>query len=225
MKARIQEILAKIDALSLRERALVLFSVLAVVYLIWDVFIFDPLAVAKGKVDSELMATAQKITVMEKEEAAIKNAVNADPDRDLKDQLAALRQRMDELENTLSELSLGLVPVQKLTQILQEVLQKTGSLELESLRTLPVEEVQLSVKSQAETALSQSSAGVFKHGAQIIVRGSFMDLLQYLDALESMNWRFYWEELRFEQLAYPEAVISIKVYTLTTDAGLFGVKE
>lgn len=222
MKARWQAWLDKIDALNTRERALVLLSALAVVYLIWDVVIFNPLAVAKSEVDTQLRTTVQHISAMEQEEAALLNAVNADPDRDLKEQLQQLQQTMESLDGKLSELSLALVPVDKLTAILEDVLKQTGALRLESLKTLPVEELKLSTKAGAGDG-EDPSAGVYKHSAELIVRGSFFDLVAYLQALEAMDWRFYWEALYFNQVNYPNAVITLKVYTLTTDEGLFGV--
>jgi MSHA biogenesis protein MshJ len=215
----------KVDALKARERALVLLTALAVIYMIWDLLIFNPLAVANASVGKQVLAVEQKVNAMEQEEKAILSAVNADPDKDIKEQFSLLQQQLDELNTSLAELSLGLVPVEELSAILHDVLQRTGKLQLQNLRTLPVEEVALTANKQssADNQDPQIGAGVYKHRVALTVKGDFRELMTYLNALEKMNWRFYWEELNFVEDNYPDAMITLHVYTLSTDEGLFGV--
>lgn len=219
MKERWQELLNKHDELSLRERGLVFLSVLAVVYLLWDFILFSPVAAAKSEVQMQVEVAQQKINTMEQEEAVLVQTLRADPDRDLRVQLQDLEKRTAVLDDNLSELSVGLVPAAQLATILQEVLARTGTLQLHNLQTLPMEELKLAVKTSTEEA----SAGVYKHTVAITVRGDYFEVLEYLRNLETMNWRFYWDELRYKQEQYPDGLFELRVYTLSTDEGLFGV--
>lgn len=214
-----QTLLDKLDALSLRERALVLLSVVAVLYLLWDFVLYQPLAQSRAAVSTELTASQQKLAAMKQEETILLQTLGSDPDRDLKIQIEDLENRMASLDANLSELSVGLVPADKLAAILQDVLAKTDSLQLQSLQTLPVEKLALNVRTDAETA----SAGVYKHTVALTVKGSYFQLLDYLKTLEGMTWRFYWDELRYQRENYPDGLFEIRVYTLSTDEGLFGV--
>ncbi len=217
----------KVDALKTRERVLVLLMAFAVIYMVWDFLIFNPLAEAKSSIDKEVTAVEQKIGAMQTEEKAILSAVNADPDRDVKQRIVLLEQQLNQLNTTLEELSLGLVPVEKLTSILRDVLQSTGGLQLQSLRTLPVEAVALSSPASADDIADGedeiATTGVYRHRVTLTVKGDFRELIDYLRALEAMHWRFYWDELLFEEDHYPDALIQLHVYTLSTDEGLFGV--
>lgn len=219
MRERWQAQLDKVDSLSLRERALVLLSALTLSYLLWDVVIYSPLAEAKAVVQGQIAASEQRIDVMRQEEAVLQQTLKADPDQQLKRELKELDGRMAVLDASLSELSVGLVPANKLSTILREVLGQTGSLQLHKLQTLPVEELKLSVKSGSDA----TSAGVYKHVVAITLNGSYFQVLNYLKTLEDMNWRFYWDELRYERDRYPSGLFEIRVYTLSTDEGLFGV--
>ncbi|MCW8196625.1 hypothetical protein F6455_17665 [Proteobacteria bacterium 005FR1] len=214
-----QSLLDKLDALSLRERALVLLSVLAVLYLAWDFVLYQPIANSRATVATELATTEQKIASMKQEETILLQTLGSDPDRDLKIQIKDLENRMGALDANLSELSVGLVPVDRLATILQDVLARTDNLQLQSLQTLPVEKLALNVKTDADAA----SAGVYKHTVAITVKGSYFQLLDYLKKLEGMAWRFYWDELRYQREDYPDGLFEIRVYTLSTDEGLFGV--
>lgn len=211
----------KVDALQQRERALVLLTILAVIYMLWDFVIFNPVAVANSKVDNTVQTIEKNIFSMEQEERAILSALDADPDQDIKQQIEEASQRLVELDQSLEELSLGLVPVEMLADILRDVLAETKTLELQALRTLPVEA--MSVFDEGEGVHPEENTGVYKHQVQLTLKGNYRELLAYLKALEKMDWRFYWGELRYEEDTYPDAVISLQVYTLSTDEGLFGV--
>ncbi len=214
----------KVDALKPRERSLVLLMALAVVYMFWDFVIFNPLAVAKAEVDKQVLAVEQKISAMQQEEQAILLALSSDPDKDLREKIETAENKLEELNNSLEELSLGLIPVEELAIVLRDVLKNTKSLQLLSLKTLPVEAMSLSSSASVNDSIEDGeSAGVYKHRVALKVKGNFRELRQYLTALESMNWRFYWDELHFEENAYPDAIIKLHVYTLSTDEGLFGV--
>ena len=217
----------KVDGLKTRERVLVLLTALAVVYMVWDTVIFNPLADAKTSADKEVTGIEQKISAMQMEEETILSTVNADPDRGLKQQIASLQQQLNQLNTALEELSLGLVPVDKLTSILRDVLQSTGGLQLQSLRTWPVEAVALSAPDAGADSVANegeaTTTGVYRHRVTLAVKGDFHQLVAYLRALEAMHWRFYWDELLFDEDHYPDSLIRLHVYTLSTDEGLFGV--
>jgi len=223
LKKRWLEWQLKIDGLKMRERALVLFTALAVVYLLWDMIVFSPLAEANASLNKQVSAVEKKIHAMEQEQQAILLAVNADPDRDLKQRIDDLSQQLSELDHSLAELSLGLVPVDQLAKILHDVLLNTDELELQHLRTLPVEEIFLSSSPSPDDGAVGDGTGVYKHRVAVTVKGGFHQLMAYLTRLEQMNWRFYWDELQFVKDRYPNAVIELRVYTLSTDEGLFGV--
>ena len=229
-----RQVRENVDDLKVRERLMVLLMALALVYMVWDLVIFNPLAVAKANVDTQVSTVQQKIDAMKMEEQAILSAVDADPDRNIKNQIAQTKQELERLNTVLEELSLGLVPVDELTAILHDVLKKTKQLALVNLRTLPVEAVSLQpVQEFAIAATNENpdmisdepevTTGVYKHRVALKVQGNYRELLIYLRALENLDWRFYWDELHFEEEQYPDAIIRLHVYTLSTDEGLFGV--
>lgn len=221
---RWQEIQQKIDKLSFRERGLVLLSALALVYMVWDLVIFSPISDAKQKVDREIATIEQKSNALLKEEQTLLSALSSDPDRELKQLRDELKNQVDELDQELGELANGLIPVEQLASILQEVLTGTGVLKLQELQTLPVEELQITALNDAEEDGEFSvRAGVYKHTVALTVKGQYLQLVDYLKKLEAMSWRFYWDELHFEREDYPTGIIYLRVYTLSTDEGLLGV--
>ena len=68
MKEKFRQLNDKIDVLSLRERALVMFGVLCVVYLIWDLLLFEPVLSANRATQKSLDAVELQVSTLEKEE-------------------------------------------------------------------------------------------------------------------------------------------------------------
>lgn len=210
-------ILDRYDALSLRERGLVLVAVLVVIYFLWTSIVSLPVADARQAAAEEQQRLSQRISQMALEEAALHQAAAEDPEQMLRRERDALRMELADLDEQLAELSLGLVSVHQLASVLEQVLVEAKGLQLRRLQTLPVESLNLSA------AGSSTVASVYKHGVLLAVSGSYFDVLAYLKNLESLGWRFYWEELRYEQEQYPTGLFELKVFTLSTEEGLLGV--
>lgn len=223
MTARWQLMCAKYDALSLRERALLAVCLLAVLVMIWQLLFAQPLADAQAQVAQDVNQSTQRITTLAMEEASRLQAAAGGQQRSLLQQRDDLKLRLQTLDEELAELSLGLVSAHQLASVLQQVLARADKLELRSLQTLPVEPLNLTTTSDNLEQNSNSRADVYKHSVVIALSGSYFDVLDYLRVLESLNWRFYWEQLDYQQEQYPNGVFELRVFTLSTDEGLLGV--
>ncbi|GAB1259517.1 hypothetical protein [Aurantivibrio plasticivorans] len=230
MKQRWLDIAKKINSLTLRERGLVLLTAIAVTYLVWDFLFLGPVLSNGATLEKELIAIEQKNTSMVQEEKTLLLALSQDPDRDLKVQVANLDTRISELDEELAAMAVGLIPVDQLPVILQEVLDSNSNLTLVRLQTLPVETIRIQdsvgasdISPDGFPSQEGDNKNVYKHRVQLELSGSYLQLERYLKKLESLSWRFYWDELDFDLQQHPKANITLDVYTLSTDEGLFGV--
>lgn len=85
-------------------------------------------------------------------------------------------------------------------------------------------QVGASADAGAASAASASTAGakaaprgVYRHGLQMVVRGSWPALSAYVHKIEQLPWRFYWGDLRYVVDRYPQAELSFTVYTVSLD--------
>jgi MSHA biogenesis protein MshJ len=230
------EALQRYSALSPREKFLVVIGAVAVVYMVLQFVLLDPVSVQVKALRDQQATYRQDIKKLESEQLLLLQSMNKDPDAALKQQVETMQQQLQALDKELTELSVGLVPAKQLPMLLQDVLRKTGKLELRRMQTLPVTNLQLQALEADTTEVDRSAhdsgggesrapayltAGVFKHAVQMELAGSYFQVLSYLEALESLNWRFYWQSLNYQVEAYPRAVITLNVYTLSTEEGLF----
>lgn len=109
-----------------------------------------------------------------------------------------------------------LVPPEKMAALLEQVLAKNVRLQLVALNTLPVSLFIEPSTDQAANAGVQEKQ-IFKHGVQMTVRGSYADLMQYLTALEKMPTQMFWGMAKMSVVQYPNAELTLTLYTLSLD--------
>ncbi len=222
----------RVEAYSLRERALLLLCVIAVVIGLWQWLFELPQEQRREQITQQRAAVANDMKAQQAQLAAL---VSTEADGRPVRELEQLQGTLAELDESLASLSQGLVSADQLPQILQEVLISTTELRLRRVRTLPVEELPLSRSSNdgeadgsdnRETDGSESgdtATGVYRHSVELEVSGDYFEVLGFLRRLESLSWRFYWDRLDYEVVDYPLGDIRLRVYTLSAEEGLLGV--
>lgn len=228
MHDKLHQLSEKIDSYSLRERVLLLCCILVVLVGIWQLAFELPQERNRTQLEDELAKISTDQSAQTAQIAALTSAYAGDSQKELRAQRDALQLQLEALDRDLSELSHGLVSAEQLPQILQDVLVSTTRLKLIRVKTLPVAELPLQrsqepAASDPEAAETEVSTGVYKHGVTLTVSGSYFELINFLQALEALEWRFYWDRLDYAVNDYPRAEIEIRVYTLSAEEGLLGV--
>lgn len=227
MSNALQQVMEKIDARVMRERVLIFITLLALVFLLWSLLIqnrFD--AERKKLVLQEQQITSEQKT-LEGRITELTLAMASDPSIARKNEIAQLNQQIVAVESRLSGLSQGLIGVAQLPKALEDVLQKTAAITVQQVRTLPASELRLAAKAVpaagGSTTVEEGGTGVYKHGMLIRVSGGYQQLINLMQEIEALPWRFYWESLDYQVTDYPEATIDIRVFTLSSEEGLLGV--
>ena len=153
--------------------------------------------------------------------ATLLQARKSNEDSPQRVRLMQLKNQMVEGDTYLQSRRDGLVPPEKMAGLLEQVLTKNGQLQLVSLQSLPVSPL-IDMPNRGADASAAQSAGapesqVFKHGVQITVRGSYLDLLQYLNALEHLPVQMFWGMAKMNVVQYPVAELTLTLYTLSLD--------
>ena len=50
-----------------------------------------------------------------------------------------------------------------------------------------------------------------------------LQIVPLMDAFESLSWKIFWDDIKFEVDEYPNAIITITVHTISLDKGWIGV--
>lgn len=220
---------SRFEAFEMRERLLIVGAVAALVYLLWDFLLLQPMGKEMQIIDARERVARQAIQTTEAEITVLQSIAKKDPNVALRREIDELRGKLASLDEQLDTLAVGLVPAQQLPKIMHNVLSKTGKLTIERLATLPPQELALSAggveppvaDANTEAAPpSQEDVKIYKHSVVLNVTGDFTGVVQYLRELERSDWRFYWESLNYKVTRYPHAQISIRVFTLSSQRGV-----
>jgi MSHA biogenesis protein MshJ len=239
MLNRWQHLASKFNAFALRERALLVGAFSAGVYLLFNLIFLMPL---QKKIDVEKLlenTASQSLQAIDAELTVLEAASKKDPDADLRREREQLLSQQAELDKNLEAMAVGLIKAPDLPVMLQQLLQQTQSLTLKSLMTLPVVAVDLDIAkagSAYESAVGNSvgnsignsidspvlgRAQLYKHGVEVQFEGSYSATFAFISALENSHWNFYWESLDYRVSTYPQALITLRLFTLASDKGVF----
>jgi MSHA biogenesis protein MshJ len=237
MPALIQQLMEQIDSRVLRERALIFISLLAVIFILWDLLLQSTIDQTGKKLQAEQAQLLSDQQALDTKIATLTLAMASDPAIGKRKEIEAFATKISAIETQLAGMSQGLISAEQLPQVLQDVLARTQSVTLLQVRTLTATEIQLSsvsgmgvvdssVATQEKAATASAAptgTGVYKHSVLIRVEGNYSELVKLLQDIEALPWRFYWESLDYTVSQYPQAEIDIQVFTLSSEEGLLGV--
>lgn len=216
----------KIDAMPVRERAMVFVAVLAVaLYMTHALFIAAPVT-QKNALLAKMALQQKELQLLQQRIQALEQG-RTNPDAANLARRESIRRQIAEIDDNLKGIQLGLVPAQNMKALLQEMLARNPRLQLVAMRTLPATPLlEKRNKAEKDTAAPASvppdsnaarENNVFKHGVQITVEGSYVDLHDYVARLEKLSWQMFWSRASLTAEAYPRVTLTVTIYTLSLD--------
>lgn len=221
MQARWRQLLNRFAALSSRERLLILVGIFAVAYQLAHFVVLDRQFEEIQQVRATIAKDRSAIARVGNELGVLAGQVPADPNLSLRRQIARTKAQMDTLQERLEAVTSTLISPQDMARFLEELLVQERELSLLRLQTL-----------EARPLLEQTVVGerraappplLHRHEFAIEFSGGYMATLRYLEALESLPWRFFWDSVSYDVVEYPESVVRLKLHTLSLSEDWIGV--
>jgi len=210
---RLAGLLRQADTLSVRERVLVFVTVLAVSGTAWHLTVLEPLSRHADAARKEIAATRDRIAAANQslEDQVLKLARI---DATNQTRFALIQREIEDLDEELAEYQGQLIDPAEMAFVLERVLKSQSGLRLKRIRNLGAEA--LTADEEMDDVI------LYRHGLEIEVEGSYLDALAYLEEIEALPWRFYWQFLELDVLEYPTNRIRIEVSTLSLDEEWIG---
>ncbi len=202
MKEKLQQYRERIDAMQLRERALLLCICLVGVYFLIETVALQPTLQQQERQKEAIIDWELQLDVL-RERTGMLSEPPADESLDLRDQLADLEEQLRDQLGTL------LKPSQAV-EVLEQVLGQEHDLKLIEVEAVSRPLTGLEFEGQAELAISD----IGRYELRLELEGSYLGTLRYLRALEALPWKFFWESVEYEVIEYPLARVTLEIYTL-----------
>ncbi|WP_229429752.1 hypothetical protein [Massilia sp. ZL223] len=225
LKQRVTELGARIDALTLRERGLLFAAAAAVIVFVGHTMVLGPIYRAQDLLRDQISQQRNNMIGLDGEITAKVQAYQVDPDAPARARLQAVQEETAALGDSLLAMEHGLVPPERMAPLLDTILRANGRLKLVSMRTLPAEGVgapagadkTAPAAAPARDAAAKPADLLYRHGVEVTVRGNYLDMVDYMSALEAMPTRLFWGRAQLDVEEYPASRLTLTLYTLSLD--------
>lgn len=242
---RWQKLATSIDAMSLRERAMLGSIALLLIWALWQTLLMAPLTVQRKDLSQRIETARVTVTALNQSIQTLALQRSRDPLAEQRLKLEQLQTRKAALEASLAQATTGLIDPQQMGAVLEAVLARQSNLTLVSLTSLPAEPMTLAPDSVATSQVAAATAAgstsstaapataaepaptappaLYRHGMRIEVEGRYGDLLAFLTALDALPWELIWSDLELSVDPQQRSHLSITVKTLSLRQGWLGV--
>ena len=220
LKSRLQHLAERINALELRERALIFLAMALVVVTLLYMLLINPVLTHQKQIAQQITETQAGTDVLHAQIQAQSKAAHVDPNAPLRARLEQLQAESDTINKNLLDIQHGLVTPQQIPMLLKDILRKNSSLQLVSMKTLPAQRLTETLNdtgTEHEKSDAVLATGAYKHGFEITLKGEYLDMLRYLATIEASPWRVFWGDVELNANTYPRQTLTLRLYTLSLD--------
>lgn len=216
---KILEMQSKIDALSQRERIIILLTALVAVVMIFQFLLIDSLTAEEKQITAQLRTVKSNMNDQRASRDILQAQLTAGVNRKKLQRKEQLQQKLTMLDEKIETSVVAMIPPKLMPEVLERVLAETSGLKLVSLENKPV----VSVISQQEAIEGTDQQALYNHGFILTLSGNYRAAIRYFDSLSELPWRFYWDDLYYEVNDYPNATITLEVHTVSMSEEWLGV--
>lgn len=207
----------KFAALTIREKGLMIASGLLLILFGGYVWFVEPIQL---EIDGLTKRVDRQKADLGRLETQIKNIeveLSQDPNEPLRKSVKKLRESIVKVDASLREQTVDLIPANKMPEVLEKILGQSDKLKVLKMNSIPP------VRMMDINSTGGENVNLFQHGVMLVLEGEYMDILNYLEEIEDLEWRFYWKRFDYLVGEYPVAKAEIELYTLSTNKAFIGV--
>jgi MSHA biogenesis protein MshJ len=221
LKQRFAKLIKSIDALSLRERLFVFAAMLLIVGGLWEALLAGPLEAREVIASNKVKAMHDRIGQLDASISAAADGIG-DGMADHLNRLRVLQQQIAAGEESVRIFTSDLVDPAQMRFVLEDLLRRQAGLELVSASNLPGRPL---IEPDPLNGAPPASAGatLYRHGLVLVLEGSYLDCLAYLESIERLPWQLYWGALELQTEGHPRSRITIELHTLSLEEEWIGV--
>lgn len=215
----------RFDALSLRERVAVFAALMVAVLALAYTLMLEPELVKQRRMTSAMLQKQSEMKAFEAQVTKLVGSRARDPDRAERERLAQLRKALAELDGSIAATERRFTAPSQMRAVMEGLLGRSRGVSLVELKTLATTTIATPAKPAAKPAAKPPANErlIYRHGVELAVTGSYLDLLAYVRDLERLPTQLYWGGLELDAAAYPKVSMKLTVYTLSLDRAWLNV--
>ncbi|MCK5662608.1 MAG: hypothetical protein KAI17_03930 [Thiotrichaceae bacterium] len=209
MNKQLLEIAEKINALSLRERSIIILTVVILLgFVWWNTFALSMLEKTK-KLNQQSKNLETEIIAINTTASAIQNRIANGALKEKQQRLAQLKQELKKINELLEAKTQSLIEPDEMFDLMQQLIFSESRLKLLSMKRKQVEAV------FSKHMDENPQPVIYRHVMQMSFEGKFEDILKYIKKLELLKWKLIWDRINLKTSEYPIIIVNIEISTLS----------
>lgn len=219
MNEQLKQYVARFDAQTLRERGLIAFSIIVAMSFVWWVYFAEPSMkrIERLQASNQQMQTENNTTRATISEVRQRLASGVHQEKE--SQLRRLLEQLASVEDRLRVETVELIDPDKMFQLMNELIYRDSKLRLLGLKRREVRPAIPLAEGEEETR----EPGIYRHVLELEYAGKYLDILQYMRALEALDWKLLWDEIEIVSEEYPGVTVKVVISTLSTQKEWVGI--
>ncbi|MES2899197.1 MAG: hypothetical protein V4723_05670 [Pseudomonadota bacterium] len=206
-----------IDAKPVRERVAIFATVAAlIVYAVYTVML-SPLFSQQALLRAQINQQNNNMIGIDGEMTATVLAYQRDPDQVARARLSAVQAETTALRTTMMSKQANLVAPTDMVPVLENLLRGNTRLRLMTLDSMPAQPIRSKAAGASADAVDPLGDAIYQHGVELTVSGNYLDMIDYMRALEGMPTRLFWGKAALQVEEYPNSRLTLTLYTLSLD--------
>jgi len=215
-----------------REQYLILLTgLVAVIFITFYLFI-DTKIVANNNAAQQIVRLNASNKTLKLSILEMQTALQRHPNEDAKNKIAQYETKLAKVDEKLLKLTSDLISPIQMRYALLDILKLNKGVSLLSFELLgaqpllasePAKDTAANDKVSSPSGTNSSQLNLYRHGIKIKLSGSYFDLRDYLQQLEKLSWKFFWQDFNFKLTEYPNSELEIEMYSLGTKKEFIGV--
>lgn len=212
-----EQLETRYNELSSREKNLVLLTGIVLILFVGFTFVVEPQYIKNQQVKKQIATSQIELSSAQQQISLLQEALTEDPNAELQQRISSLEQRIGALDNAFATQMRELVQPQQMPMVIEQMLTEARQLQLLELTSIKPINVFADSVENADLRL-------YQHGVKFVFAGQYQEVVAYLEAVETMPWKVYWHELDYQVGDYPNAQVTLEIFTLSTSSAFIGVQ-
>jgi len=224
----------RIDALSLRERAMIFGGILGVLFAIAFNMIFAPMRTEQASLEKAITTKFEQTKTLQAEAQRLSVELVQDPNAANRARLTELKTVLAAIDTEVATVTRGLVSPKEMARMVEQILATNRMVQVVRIENLPslslLDEPTDDTAKPPKTGASPTpppapapGVGLYKHGMRIQVKGNYLDIIRVLRSMEGLPWKVFWGEVSVKTEKYPQSHATVVIFTLNQDRAWIGI--
>lgn len=212
ISARVKRLSSTVDSWKLRDRALLFAAVIFALIALWYLLFYNPQHANNLHLEESIITSKAQLKEIKSKQQGLVAKLTAKTTENA-ERLKALNVELSSITAQLSRFEGGMTSSDDVVRMLRQVLLEDSGVDLISLKRLPPEPV------NTQGVVLGAKNILYSQGIKVTLRGTYFTALDYLQRLEELPWRLFWDSLEYDVDQYPEGKMVLKLHTLSETAG------